>query len=287
MTLGIVPLSDALGAEVVGPDWSRPLDPHAVAELNEAFLEFHLLCLRSEPLTALAFARLARYFGRPKVQLIGSERQAEAPEVSQLETTYKSAADKPDDMRKVRLSGWHTDDSYFPVPAKATLLQALAVPESGGQTRFANMRAAYEDLPEGLKARVEGLDAIHRYQTRRALAPPAELTKGERAETQDAVHPLVRIHEETGEKAIYFNANRTDRIVDLSESESDSLLDRLHERIIQPKYQYHHSWRLGDIVLWDNRCLIHSVNMDFPVGQARVHQRILLAGTSAASAARS
>jgi taurine dioxygenase len=287
MTLGIVPLSDALGAEVVGPDWSRAMDSRTLAELNAAFFEYHLLCFRSEPLAPLAFARLARCFGEPKVQLIGAERQAEAPEVSRLETTYGSAADKPEDMRKVRLSGWHTDDSYFPVPAKATLLQALAVPESGGETRFANMRAAYEDLPEGLKARIEGLDAIHRYETRRATAPPTELTREEQAETQDAVHPLVRIHEETGEKAIYFNANRTDRIVGLSERESDSLLDQLHEHTIQPKYQYHHSWRLGDIVLWDNRCLIHSVNMDFPVGQRRVHQRILLAGTLPASAARS
>ncbi len=279
MTLGIVPLSDALGAEVVGPDWSRPLDPHTGAELNEAFLEFHLLCLRAEPLDALAFARLARCFGEPKAQLITSERRGDVAEVSQLESTYQSAADKPDDMRKVRLTGWHTDDSYFPVPAKATMLQALAIPESGGQTHFANMQAAYDDLPEAMKARVDGLSAIHRYHTRRAMAPPPELTTEERAETQDAVHPLVRVHEQTGRKAIYFNANRTDRIVGLSERDSDPLLDRLHEHTIQAKYQYHHSWRVGDILLWDNRCLIHSVNMDFPVGQRRLHQRILLAGT--------
>ena len=279
MTLRIAPLSNALGAEVAGPDWARPLDPDTLAELDRAFLEFHLLCLRAEPLTALAFANLARYFGEPKVQLIASERQAEAPEVSRLETTYKSAADKPDDMRKVRLSGWHTDDSYFPVPAKATLLQALAIPESGGQTRFANMQAAYEDLPEAMKVRVDGLRAIHRYHTRRAMAPAPGLTTEERAETQEAVHPLFRVHEQTGAKAVYFNANRTDRIVGLSEQDSDSILDRLHEHTIQAKYQYHHSWRVGDILIWDNRCLIHSVNMDFPVGQRRLHQRILLAGT--------
>ena len=279
MTLRIAPLSEALGAEVTGPDWARPLDPDTLAELNRAFLEFHLLCLRAEPLAASAFARLARYFGEPRVQLIASERQEDAAEVSRLETTYGSAADKPDDMRKVRLSGWHTDDSYFPVPAKATVLQALAIPESGGQTRFANMQAAYEDLPEAMKACLDGLRARHRYHTRRATAPPPELTTEERAETQDAVHPLVRVHEQTGKKAIYFNANRTDGIVGLSERESDALLDRLHEHTIQAKYQYHHAWRVGDILLWDNRCLIHSVDMDFPVGQRRLRQRVLLAGT--------
>lgn len=282
MTLRIVPLSEALGAEVTGPDWAQPLDSRASAALRHAFLEFHLLCLRSETLTSLAFLRLARNFGTPQTQLIAEERQADAPEVSRLETTYQSAVDKPDDMGLVRLSGWHTDDSYFPVPAKATLLQALAIPDSGGQTRFANMQTAYRDLPEAMKARIEGLRAVHRYDTRRAKARPIELTKEEEAETQEAVHPLARRHEDSGEKAIYFNANRTDRVVGMPAPESDSLLDRLDQHMIQPRYQYHHSWRVGDILIWDNRCLIHSVNMDFPVGQRRIHQRILLAGAAPA-----
>ena len=282
MTLRIVPLSAALGAEVTGPDWAQPLDSRAVAALEAAFLEFHLLCLRSQTLTSLAFLGLARHFGTPQTQLIAEGRQADAPEVSRLETTYPSMADKPDDMRSVRLSGWHTDDSYFPVPAKATLLQSLAIPDSGGQTRFANMRTAYRDLPEAMKARIEGLRAVHRYDTRRAKAPPIELTREEEAETQEAVHPLARRHEDTGETAIYFNANRTDRIVGMSAAESDSLLDQLDRHTIQPKYQYHHTWRVGDILIWDNRCLIHSVDMDFPVGQRRIHQRILLAGAAPA-----
>ena len=280
MTLRIVPLSEALGAEVTGPDWAQPLDAKTSAALRHAFLEFHLLCLRSEPLTSLAFLGLAQHFGTPQTQLIADERQADAPEVSRLETTYPSAADKPDDMRSVRLSGWHTDDSYFPQPAKATLLQSLAIPDSGGQTCFANTRTAYRDLPEAVKARIEDLRAIHRYDTRRAQARPIALTREEQAETetQEAVHPLARRHEDTGAKAIYFNANRTDRVVGLSAAESDSLLDQLDEHSTQPKYQYHHEWRVGDILIWDNRCLIHSVNMDFPVGQRRIHQRILLAG---------
>ncbi len=280
MTLNIEPLSPALGAEISGPDWSRPLDECAVTALQDAFLEYHLLCLRSEPLPPPAFARLARHFGTPQVQLIANERQADAPEVSQLETTYRSAVDKPDDMRLVRLSGWHTDDSYFPVPAKATMLQALAIPDSGGQTRFANMKTAYRDLPDAEKGRLQGLRALHRYDTTRAEARPIPLTTEEEAELQDAVHPLARRHEDTGEMAIYFNANRTDRVVAMPAAESDSLLDRIDKHTVQPKYQYHHTWRVGDMLIWDNRCLIHSVNMDFPVGQRRIHQRILLAGTA-------
>jgi len=120
---------------------------------------------------------------------------------------------------------------------------------------------------------------MHRYDTTRAEARPIQLTTEEEAELQDAVHPLARGHEDTGEMAIYFNANRTDRVVDMSAAESDSLLDRIDKHTVQPKYQYHHTWRVGDMLIWDNRCLIHSVNMDFPVGQRRLHQRILLAGT--------
>ena len=133
MSLWIAPLGDVLGAEVTGVDWTRFPDGDALQAIKAAFLEHHLLCLRTEPLTPAQFARVARCFGEVQVQLIRGERQDEAPEVSRLETTYAAPEDKPDDMAKVRLSGWHTDDSYFAVPAKATLLQALALPESGGK----------------------------------------------------------------------------------------------------------------------------------------------------------
>ena len=92
------------------------------------------------------------------------------------------------------------------------------------------------------------------------------------------VHPLVRTHEDTGKKAIYFNSNRTDSILGMQREESDALLDWIHRHITQPQYRYDHSWRIGDILLWDNRCLIHSVNVDFAVGERRLHQRILLKG---------
>ncbi len=282
MTLRIAPLGDALGAEVVGVNWTRPPDGDALDTIKAAFLAHHLLCLRSVPLTPAQFARVARCFGAPQVQLIRGERQEEAPEVSRIETTYAAPENKPDDMTKVRLSRWHSDDSYFAVPAKATLLQALALPESGGETRFANARAAYDDLTDGMKARLAGLSAVHCYDTPRAEAPPVPLTAEEQVETREAVHPLVRRHDETGRKALYFNRNRTDRILGMARSESEALLERIHAHMTQAKYQYHHPWRLGDILLWDNRCLIHAVNMDFPVGQRRLHQRTLLAGSAPA-----
>ena len=168
MALEIRPLSDALGAEVVGLDLTKPLGEEDAAAVKEAFLDRHLLCFRSEPLAPADFLRVARLFGAPQLQLLRHRRHGEVPEVSVLESTYKRPEDKPDDLTLVRLSGWHTDDSYFAAPAKATMLQSLALPSSGGETRFCNTRRAYETLDEGTKARIEGAEAVHGYDTPRA-----------------------------------------------------------------------------------------------------------------------
>jgi len=277
--LQIRPLSDALGAEVSGLDLTQPQDDKTISAIRQAFLKHHLLCFRSQPLEPSEFARVAGYFGAPQLQLLRKKQHGETPEVSILESTYKRPEDKPDDMRLVRLSGWHTDDSYFAVPAKATMLQSIQIPDSGGETKFCNMRKAYIDLPDAQKRRIQDLRAVHGYDTKRAPARAIKLTKEEEAETPPVDHPLVRIHEDTGDKAIYFNSNRTDQVVGMARAESDALLDEIYTHVTQPKYQYHHKWRVGDILLWDNRCLMHAVNMDFPVGQTRLHQRILLQGT--------
>ncbi len=277
-TMKINRLSDALGAEVVGLNLTRPLEKSDVDAIKSAFLEHQLLCIRGKPLEVNAFVCVARYFGEPQQQLLRDLRVDGVPEVSILESTYKSAEDKPDDIAKVRLSGWHTDDSYFEVPAKATMLQALMLPSTAGETRFCNMRKAYEDLTDEMKARIDGLKAVHSYDTMRAPARAQVRSEIEQKETPDVVHPLVRTHEDTGRKAIYFNSNRTDSIVGMDRKRSDELLDWIHRHTTQARYRYDHSWRIGDILLWDNRCLIHSVNVDFPVGERRVHQRILLKG---------
>ena len=279
MTLKITPLSDALGASVSGVDWGRPVSDENVDEIKDAFFTYHLLCLRGEPLEPKAFARVGHYFGEPQIQLLRDMRVDDVPEVSVFNSTYKKAEDKPADLLLDRRSGWHTDDSYFAVPAKVTLLQALEIPEHGGETRFCNVRSAYEDLSERMKKQLDGLRAVHGYDTLRAPARAIKRTKEEAAETPDVAHPLVRTHDETGKKAIYFNSNRTDRILDMEREESDDLLDRVHAHMTQTRYQYHHPWRVGDVLMWDNRSVTHSVNMDFPPGQRRVHQRILLKGS--------
>jgi len=279
MTFEIRPLSEALGADISGLDLTQPLSNEDISAIREAYLEYHLLCFRSDPLTPPQFASFAKQFGEPQLQLVRRRRVDEAPEVAVHETTYETPEDKPDDMQMVRLSGWHTDDSFMEEPCRFTLLQSIHIPDSGGHTRFCNVEKAYAELSEDERKRVDGRKAVHDYDTSRAPVRPTALTAAEKSETREVVHPLVITEPETGKKAFYYNSNRTDRVVGLDRAKSDALLDWIHERTTQPRYRYDHSWRVGDILFWDNRAVIHSVNMDFPVGQKRVHQRILLKGT--------
>ena len=278
MALDIRPLGKALGAEVLGANLTKPLTSDEAKAVEEAFLKYHLLCFRIKPLEPSDFIRVAGYFGEPQLQLIRTQRHLETPEVSVLESTYKSSDDKPDDLMSSRLAGWHTDDSYFAIPAKATMLQSIVIPIEGGQTKFCNMRRAYEDFPDDQKPGIDGLKAVHGYDTVRAPGRPKMRTPEEIDETPDVEHPLVRTHDDTGYKSFYFNSNRTDRIVGWERAQSDALLDEVYAQITKPEYQYHHEWQVGDLLLWDNRCLVHAVNMDYPVGQKRLHQRILLKG---------
>ncbi len=278
MTLSVKPLGKALGAEVSGIDWRGPVDPDTIAAVTDALHAFHLVCLRTEPLPPRVFAGVGRAFGEAQIQLLRKHRIDDAPGVSVFDSSYHAPDDKPEDLSRSRRSGWHTDDSYFEIPAKITLLQALEIPDRGGETRFCNARAAYDDLSEEMKAKLGNLQAVHSYDTLRAPARADTRTKEEEDDTPDVIHPLIRTHDASGQKAIYFNSNRTDRIVDMERAASDALLDRIHAHMTQLKYQYHHRWLVGDVLLWDNRSVTHSVNMDFPVGQKRIHQRILLKG---------
>ena len=233
MTLDIKPLAKALGAEVTDVDWTCPVDPYTVTAITDALHNFHLVCLRTEPLLPQAFARVGRYFGEPQIQLLRKHRIDDAPGVSVFDSSYASADDKPEDLSLSRRSGWHTDDSYFEVPAKITLLQALEIPVHGGETRFCNARAAYDDLSDDMKAELGNLQAVHCYDTMRAPARADTRTKEEQDDTPDVIHPLIRTHDASGQKAIYFNSNRTDHVVGIERAASDALLDQIHAHMTQ------------------------------------------------------
>ncbi|HLM14108.1 MAG TPA: TauD/TfdA family dioxygenase [Reyranella sp.] len=272
----VVPCQGPLGARIEGLDRSRASEPETAALLNRALAE-HLLVVvpggRMAPPQTLSFARA---FGTPRTQLLRYKRSGDVPEVSVMVSTLM--ADGTTDKTAIRAEDWHTDDSYFAIPAKATLLHGIEIPSRGGSTWFCNMHSVYEALPTTLRQRIDGLRAIHGYDTPRARNRPSARTPQEIAETPDVEHPLVRTHPETGRKALYLNPNRLDHIVGLERAESDALLDALACEARKPQHHFGHVWQAGDIVIWDNRATMHRVMIDYPMGEPRIMQRVLIEG---------
>ena len=184
-----------------------------------------------------------------------------------------------DGNRYIPGAGYHTDHSNAPEPPKATVLFARSLPETGGDTQFVNMYSAHADLPDEIKLKIADLKAVHVYQSRHSVRKLMVLTEGDNKNVPNSVvHPLVRTHPETNRKALYINPIRIEVIEGLSEPEALTLLSELLAHATQEKYQYRHKWRLGDLVMWDNRCLLHKANDDYDMSQLRYLYRVMLKG---------
>jgi taurine dioxygenase len=158
-------------------------------------------------------------------------------------------------------------------------LHAVSLPDRGGDTQYVNMNLAYDELPEKTKCRIDGLKAVHVYQSRHSARKLIDLPEEGRGHVPDAVaHPIVRTHPESARKAIYINPIRTEGIAGMPESEALALLADLLDHATQPQYQYRHQWRPGDFVMWDNRSLLHKANGDYDMTQLRYLYRIMLQG---------
>lgn len=272
----VVALNAPLGARVEGLDRARANESDVAAALNRALAEHLLVVIPGDRMTAEQTRTFSAAFGTPQKQLLRYKRSGGVPDVSIMVSTLM--ADGSTDKTALRAEDWHTDDSYFAVPAKATLLHGIEIPSRGGATWFCNMHSVYEALPEATRKRIDGLRAIHGYDTPRARNRPSPRTPEEIAETPDVEHPLVRTHPETGRKALYLNPNRLDRIVGLERSESDALLDELADEARKPQHHHGHVWNVGDVVVWDNRATMHRVVIDYPLGETRIMQRVLIEG---------
>lgn len=272
----IIPLKAALGARIEGLDRARAAEPETAALLGRALAEHLLVVVPGKPMAPEETREFSKAFGEPQRQLLRYKRSGAVPDVSVMVSTLM--ADGTTDKTAIRAEDWHTDDSYFAVPAKATLLHSIEIPSHGGATWFCNMHSVFEALPEATRKRIDGLKAIHGYDTPRARNRPSARTPEEIAETPDVEHPLVRTHPETGRKSLYLNPNRLDRIVGLERAESDALLDELADEARKPQHHHGHVWTAGDIVVWDNRATMHRVVIDYPVGEKRIMHRVLIEG---------
>ena len=273
----ITALGTAMGAEVTGIDLNEPLSGAERDLLYQAFLDHLLLCVRGQSFADVAaFLKAARHFGEPKVQHMESFRFDDYPEAGVVSSEDR---DINDGKRIIRGTMFHTDESFIAQPPKATILYAIDVPSRGGDTRFINMRQAYEVLEEETKAEIDGLNAIHYYGKKRAGRKVPSLTEQQMKDTPPVLHPIVRTHDETGAKALYVHETMTDYVAGMDPAASEALLRRLYDHSTRnPAFQYRHQWRNGDFVIWDDRATLHAATADYADDEKRLLFRTMLKG---------
>lgn len=279
MTLEIKRLGEAAGAEVSGLDMLSAWDDETRATVNQAFLDHIVLIFRDQTLTPLQFMAFAGRFGALQPHVAKKYRHPEAEDIVMMTNVDKDG--KFDAVGASRGVGWHSDLSYDRVPAKATLMHAIELPDRGGDTRFANMYMAYETMPEDLKRRITGLKAEFRYGGRDGLSR-AHLSAEDKAKPP-VVHPVVRLHPETGRPSVYVNPYHALSIVGLPRDESDALLDEIFAWCDRPEFQWRHRWQPGDTIVWENRSAVHTATMDYPRDQRRIFMRATVRGTDTAA----
>jgi len=255
MTFDIRSLSDALGAEVLGLDLSRPLDDETFAAVHRAHLDHLVLVFRDQRITPQQQIDFSRRFGPLDQHPADDAVLPDHPEVLLVSTRRENGkyVGIPDGGPK-----WHSDLSYRPRGSVGSMLYALEVPDAGGNTGFANMYSAYDALPENLKAAVEGRRGVFlagRNNAKQAFIRALSQTQKDR--TPPVTHPIVRIHPETGRKAIFANPQHTIAIEGMGEADSEALLSEIFAHCARPEFVYRHQWRVGDLTFWDNRCVQH------------------------------
>jgi alpha-ketoglutarate-dependent taurine dioxygenase len=266
MTFELQSLSPGLGLEAHGVNVARPLSDAEFADLERTFFRGQVLVLHDQSLTPAQFVAFARRFGPPEPHVIDQFHHPDDPNI--LILSNRKRGGEPIGLADAG-TYFHTDYSYLQVPARATMLYSIEVPKSGGDTLFANQYAAYEGLSEAMKRRIEPLVAVHHYGNRkvademsRVAASP--LTAEQKAKMPLITHPIVRAHPVTGRKALYAVSGSSYGIVGIPEDEAVALLDELAEHATRSEYVYRLSYRVGDLVLWDNASLLHSATLTDP-----------------------
>ena len=270
----ITPLTGHTGAEVVGLDFTQPIEADTRASLSRAFAEHHVLVMRGQHFAPEQFKAAVQLFGELQPHDKKEHHVPGHPDVS-----YVSNDEFVNGRRIIPGETFHTDHSNHPAPPKATTLFAVELPSNGGDTQYVNMHEAYDDLPAKTKDRIDRLKAVHVYLSKYSPRPLGHLTEESRAKLPPpGVHPLVRMHPENGRKALFLNPVRIESIVGMDDADALNLVGELMQHATQKKYEYRHQWRHGDWVLWDNRSVMHQANPDYDMNERRYLYRLMLKG---------
>ena len=264
----------AIGAEVTGLDLSRPLEDATFARIVDAWHRHLVLVFRDQRLSDAELERFSARFGPLDRKPLYTDEVVDTTTsdfvcvISNVKVEGKPIGDLGDGE-----AVWHTDMSYNALPPMAAALYALEIPGAGGETGFANMYLAYETLPAALKARIRDLRCKHDATRnsagglRRGMRPVEDPSA-----SPGSAHPMVRTHPETGHDALYLGRRRHAYVVGMPVAESERLLDDVWAHATRPDFAWHHTWRLGDLVLWDNRCVMHRRNSFDPAARRVMHR---------------
>jgi len=275
--LDVIPLSKHIGAEIRGLDLSKPLSEADVAMINKAWLDHIVILFRDQKLTQEDQLRVTSYFG--PIGQLGRPPKYFPPGfasilpgimmISNIRENGEPIGALPDGEMM-----FHHDMIHHEVPHNATMLYALEIPTYGGDTLFASGYAAYDTLDPALKAKLEGRRARHHYNYGSTQRGDGKGTEAFAA----SAHPIFRTHDQTGRKATYVNRLMTTGIEGMDDAEAAPLLEALFDHSEKPEFIYRHQWRVGDLLLWDNRCSTHARD-DFPADQRRLMLRTTVAGS--------
>jgi len=278
--MDVSPTGRALGAEITGIDLSKEISAAQREFIFNAYVDNLVLLFRGQSLSFADLLRLSELFGPPGQaanQLLGLARKSylpdELPDNVAIISNIVDAKGKAIGALGDGEAFWHTDSSFTETPISASLLHAIEVTEEGGETAFLNMYRAYEEMPAGLAAKVNG-----RYANHSKVHNSAGVRRSEFADVTDpskapgVKHPIVRTHPVTKRKCLYLGRRLNSYIFDLPVPESEKLLDELWAHTCQDKYVWQHKWRVGDLLVWDNRCTMHHRNAFSPNARRLMHK---------------
>ena len=274
--LDIAPLSTHIGAEIRGIDLRDRLDAATVDAIHQAWLDHSVLLFRGQSFSQEDLIRVTAYFGElaplgrpPKFFPKGYSRLLpNIMMISNIRENGETIGALPDGEMN-----FHHDQIHAEIPHNGTLLYSLEIPDRGGDTLFASGYAAYDTLDPALKAKLDGRRAFHHYNY-------GSTTRGDTRGIEafnESVHPVFRTHDETGRKAVYVDRLMSMKVVDMPQGESDELLNAVFDHSERPEFVYRHVWRVGDLIVWDNRCSAHARD-DFPSDQRRLMLRTTVKG---------
>ncbi len=285
MTLSIRRLHPSLGAEAGGIDLAAPLDPESISEIQVAWETYGVLVFRDQDISDAEHVAFSRHFGVLEVLPESAHTEDALPEIFTLTNVGADGNILPAKSEPVTFNTltwfWHTDSCYRPIPSKGAILHGIEVIEGGGgETRFTNLRQALAEMPPGLRARIDGLEAQHSFtwmRTHRDLPP---MQPAEAATVPPARHKLIRNHQD-GSQSLYISPVYMEEIIGWDEEETRALVEELTEWATQDRFVYEHSWRPHDILMWDNRWTMHLVMPYDTASQRRVMHRTAIAGVEA------